>query len=56
MFGNGVVGLIVGIGDHTVICAQSKALRRAHKEVLHPVTFLYKDQGSVLIWNLIPDA
>lgn len=56
MFGSGVVGLIVGIEDQTVICAQSKASRRAHGEVFHPVTFLYKDQGRVLLWNLIPDA
>lgn len=36
MFGSGVVGLTVGIEDHTVICDQSKALRRAHREELHP--------------------
>lgn len=52
----GVVGLIVRLEGNAVICALSAAWGLTHRDVFHPVTFLYKEQGRVLMWSLKPAA
>ena len=55
--GGGVVGLIVGVEGHTVICTLSAALRINPRDAFHPLSpFCTKSRWGFLTWNWIPAA